>query len=813
MRGKTFGLGMLVLGASLLLTSEFTPVLAQGATGIEEIIVTARRREESLQTVPVAVTAFSGEDLRGGTLSDISSIANLTPGYNTLGGPGDGNFSPTIRGHFQTDPTAAGDPAVPVIIDEVYYGFSHGQLANSFDIQSVQVLKGPQGTTFGRNTTGGLLVVSTNRPVLGEFEGLGNVKLGNEGRNDYNLMLNLPLIDDELAFRGVIVSKNRNGFFRSTVTGQEQKDEELKSVRGSLLWEPTDATKITVVGDYLQTRNGAIPFLFNRAIGPTLTIAAGLEDLLVGGDGSDTSRATCSLMTVQELFDDRETCLGANTASEIDTWGVVGIFEHDFSDTLGAKFITSYRDAELNAHYDTDASNITGVDPNLIDGGTQYQAEFQVFGDNDVVGLPVSWLGGAFFFTQDATSNSDNYTLPVFGSPYQPSRRVVGEDNQSVAGYFQMDVEVAENTRLTAGTRYTRDTKEQSSFFIEGLFASEAIADAFAAGSRAGRRSVPGFTVNYNPAFPGAVSTGAFSLCRFDDAILDDPSDPNNCTVTRQDKYDAFTWTFGADREFLTGDEDNDLFAYVRYARGFKAGRQNVRGAGAELAFTDVDPEIVDNYEFGLKGDWMGGVLRTNLSGFYQEYTDIQLQVIALVGGVAGSIQENAGSATYWGGELEVEAVPFENFWIRATGAYINQEWDEFFDFSGPGGTLRDRRDEKFVNTPEWTASISAQYTHPVDYGDYSVRVDYSWRDMVFHDADKGDLDIFQQEAFALVNARAALQMSDPNLELALFCQNCANKAYVNSTSDLLIIGHATGNPGQPRTWGAEITWRFGGGS
>lgn len=799
---------------------------------IEEVTVTSRRREESLQAVPISVTAFSPEDIQSATMTDIGQLAELTPGFNTLSAPGDTQFVPNIRGHVQGEVSAASDPAVGVYVDEVYYAYTTGSLANTFDVERVEVLKGPQGTLFGRNSTGGAISITTKRPNHDGISGVLQTKIGSDGRRDLNGMINLPLVEDKLSARFVMINKEQDGFFTSPLTGAEFRGEDQTSFRGSILWDISEDTSLTLIVDESESETGGA-FYF---LAPTALSAPGagnfvnsvglLEDATRGlGPDADGYSPTLAQVnrSIDDIFDDGTILTGSTTGAAAESEGIQLIGETSVGG-IDFKAITAYREAFNRAFFDLDGSEVGSFSTRIDDGGDQFTVELQASSSNELFGNNLDWVGGIFYLDQSGFSETIGILFPHFDTDAsdglnRPFLRSVDEENESKAAYFQFDYEFIEDTRFTAGIRYTKDDKKQIGENFSGLFATEA--DAAATGGLVTSGwSYTNFAVDYSDGlsnlgavFPSAAS-GEFSTCRYDSAVLDAP---DVCRATIEDSFSEISWTLGLDHQFVE-DDDRSIYGFYRFSRGYRSGGHNLRGSNA-AGLEPFEPEFVDVHEIGIKADWLNKRLRTNVNFFYEKYSDIQLTVIDGIPPVSRT--ENAAEATFIGGELEVIALATDNLKLSTTMAWLDQEFDEFTESVNtggacstptgvllPGGQLCDRSSEAFLDSPELTATFSAEYMMPLSVGNLVLRGDYIWRDDTTL-LPTNPIPDNQQDAFGLINLRASLKLMDDLVDLSLYCRNCADEAYWSNVQSLGVGIEGVGAPGVPRHYGLEATWRF----
>lgn len=836
------------------------PVKAQG---IEEIVVTARKREESLQTVPVAVTAFSSEELTGQISRDLADLSNLIPNFT-----GTGN----IRGLQDNIGLVTGDAAVGLYLDGAYLARSENRSVPIVAIERTEVLRGPQGTLFGRNTTGGAINIITKKPH-GEFAGSAEFLVGNFGRNDYTVDLNLPLMGDELAARLTYESRNRSGVENNLTTGQEVGQDDRNAFFGSVLWNPSDDLEVIVRGDWRTINNGNTRHNLTGFTGVTeivggpnpgsanlskaiLDLSDGTSDAIFGpgavcpgtggfcflGLGSSPGLILIDYLGGSPTPDDfivdfykdgkfGELHGNENEFLKREEWGVNFTATYDIDGNMGTKFIASYRDMNSENNQDIDGLPVTILQADLVEAQTQFQAEWQIYGTNEIFGFNTEWIGGAYYFKEHGDDDSFSNALVGF-NPFNP-RFITGEaNNNSVAGFGSLDIDLMEDVTLNMGGRYTRDMKQLISRNSIGAFPSAAAAgglasavsvftDAGEVGSFAFQTDKTQFRDDLGFEATGGNKEGIWTICAVNNSsdVLDTPG---VCEATFRDKFDAFTWNFGLDWQAIDT-ADSSLLGYFNYSRGYRSGGQNLRDVFGDNAFL---PEYVRSYEVGIKSDWFGGNLRVNLAAFDLDYQNIQVTTIVNTAGGLSQLTGNAATATIRGFEGEVTAVPLPDtisgLTLRGTVGYQDAAYDDFPDrqpaidglpfhpVNNPL-VLIDRTDEPFTSTPEWNYSLSGIYNHSLDIGDLTLRADWSWNDVIHRSNTSRDVNLTSGKAYGLLNARAALQLLDPNLELALWCKNCTDKLYKSGAISFVNnLGPILSTRGELRTFGGEITWRFG---
>jgi iron complex outermembrane receptor protein len=419
---------------------------------LEEILVTAQRRDQSLQDVPVTVTAFDEEKIRNARLQQVNDIAMRTPGLSFDAFPAS---QPRlfIRGIGSADRGAAGDPSTAVFLDEVYLGRPAAIAFDVFDVKRVEVLKGPQGTLYGRNVVGGAINVITAAPELGRFDASAEATYGNYDRMDAAAFINIPVATDVAAFRASGAWRQHDGYTENTFTGGELDDQDTRSIRLQTLLRPSDTLKIRLGFD--GTRD--------RANGPGQhVVALDTEDPLSGFWSVDPERDYSASET--------------DGHQNRDTWGLRGEVSLDLS-FASLNYLVSYRDLEYDASYDLDGGNPT-TNVISISGGNVEESE--LFSHELRLMSPqsssVSWVVGLYQYKAD-TLRRDILELAI-GGPTGTEVFLQDAELDSVAAYADVTVPVTDRLNIVGGIRYTEDKKdfriattESNSFFrVDGPF-------------------------------------------------------------------------------------------------------------------------------------------------------------------------------------------------------------------------------------------------------------------------------------------------------------------------------------------------------
>ena len=739
---------------------------------IEEIVVTAQKREENLQDTPIAITVFTEESLEGRMINDISKLADFTPNviFDTttpISGLSNG-AAVFIRGVGQLDFGLTTDPGVGTYIDGVYSSRAVGGVLDVVDIERIEILRGSQGTLFGRNTIGGAINITTKRPAE-TFGGMLEATFGEFERTDFKGSVDIPVTEKFLT-KFAFSSKNRNGFVDRITVGDRLGDEDRQSARGSFLLQATDDIELYATVDYTSIDEqsagsvmvgitefpGAPPLLapsstwaYNQVFVPSNpgALPYTAQEFLL--DGNDRTLATGPTGTDLES-------VGATLTF---TWSLPW-FEF--------KSISSYRDTEGEFYRDPDNSSIQITEtsnPNY--NHEQFSQELQITGA--LFNERLQYVLGAYYFEEDGT---DDVFVPIYGALPTPAgllalplfiNNYVLVDNNSKAVFGQGTFDLTEQIAVTFGLRYTEDEKS----FGYRQYISPDPGGAIAVLALLG----PPVTV---PGPAGAI------------VLWDEVSD----------EFTELNFRAGIEYQF----NDNTLL-YFTYADGYKSGGFNFRYVVPRADPLAFDPETLESYEAGVKWQGLDDRLRINAAGFVSEYGDVQIQLFETGG---GPLTQNAGVADIIGVEVEVTAVPHERLLLNAGFGYIDAEYDEL-NLPTTNVAQAINLDTKLPNTPEMTVNISAEYTHPLAWGSLVVRGDYRYTDDLYNDAQNSPF--LYQDGYHTFNA--SLTFSSGNWDFSVFGTNLTDKRFITSGDSNFGLGFHEANYNRPREFGGLIRYRF----
>jgi len=751
------------------------PRAASAAEGqaLAEVVVSARRREETVQDVPVAVTAFDAAALEARNVHDISQVAEFTPNLqfdNTAPVSGSSIASTVfIRGVGQTDFTLNSDPGVGIYIDGVYVARSVGGLLDLVDVERVEVLRGPQGTLFGKNTIGGAINITTRKPSAdpgGHLEFRG----GNFSRTDIRLRFDAPLSEDlRTSFAGTYL--NRDGYQERLLGGDDLGDVDRFVGRARALYEPNERLSVDLSFDYTHGREEStaqsILFVEPNTGAPFIPAANGD----IPGTAS-TLDPTLAGRFPNARFDDRwitddpfETFQTGPSRSNFDIYGVSATIVYDF-ELFQVKSISAYRKVDSEFARDADGSPFLVVHTEDEYDQEQVSQELQLLGTS--LDERLQWLAGFYFLQEDGTNLN---LVPTSIGALNSGGEV---DNTTWALFGQASYEVTDALSATLGLRYTEETK----------------------------RFNPGFPPP-QPQFFGSNANGlALGLPPALPLVLagENEADTDNVDVTASIQY---AWT-------------QDLMTYASFSTGFKSGGFSQRIGPSPASPLDAppsfDPEEVAVYELGFKWQGLSNRARVNAAVFFSDYDDIQ--ITPLFEGI-GPVTRNAGEAEIWGAELEWLYLPVTGLELSGGVGWLETEYTELSPEAQVNlnldGTPVLTEDTELANSPEWSVNASASYEWPLaGYGVITARLDWSYTSELFNDV--LNTPELTRDELHLVGARLAYETRDGNWTLSLSGRNLTDETYLTSGNAERFagnIGYTQGVFARPREWWVSLRRRF----
>ncbi len=769
--------------SAIALSSTFAPApaIAQDEAADDVIVVTsARRRDESLQDVPIAVSQMSGDQLDAIGAADLTVLQDVMPNVTLEATRATNNtVAAFIRGVGQQDPVAGFEGGVGIYLDDVYLNRPQAAVLDIYDVERIEVLRGPQGTLYGRNTIGGAVKYVTRR-LSDDPSATVRVTGGNHGHLDAIGIFSLPVLSDsgigDLKIGGGIAWLTRNGYGDNiNLSGLENYNKDVLAGRASIEWDPAERLSIRFAGDW--TVDNSDPKQGHRLLA---------FDSPAGG-----------AVEFPVLADEFDTRSGLNFPEQkVEARGIANIVEFEVADGLTFKNILSYRDDYSTVPIDFDSLPIRDLDVPGIYDNHQFTEEFQINYQGD-------WLAGILGFYMlraDAKTHFDAQlsTLTVFTSAN------VGTDTWSVFGDVTFDI--SDTVELAVGGRYTQD--DRSMFLLRQVY-----------------------TAGFSPFFAGPPRAPLVTQTNIDvDASFEDFSPRASLAWKPTDEYNVY---FSYAQGFKGGSFDPRCVAVTA---------PNIDGDGVpgaldiddQRAFCLFEPEDIDTFELGLKSQWHDGRFTSNLAVFLSDYKDVQIPgsigVDTNGDGVADTfagITTNAAAATLWGVEWEGNLGLARDFLTGGDGlnfqfslGYIDAEFDEYLGRGSPPPDVTDQA--RFQNTPEITSYSRLSYDRPVGLfgadGALDLYTSVSYRSKTHQFNFETPLD---QPGYALLNAGFSWTTDDGHISVGLHGTNLTDKRYVTAGYDFVTILPAFANTplgasgiqtvffGDPRRFFGTVQVRF----
>lgn len=749
--------GFLTL-ASVLAGFGVNPALAQEAAPAAssdvaegEIIVTARRREERLVDVPIAVTSFSGAQLERSGAADITDLAQTVPNVTLEPSRGtNSTLSAFIRGVGQQDPVSGFEQGVGIYLDDVYLNRPQAAVLDIYDVERIEVLRGPQGTLYGRNTIGGAVKYVT-KALPDEFALKARATYGTYNQLDGVITASAP-INDIVRVGGSVARLTRDGFGDNITTGKENYDKDIWAARGTLEMGGSGApVLIRVTGDY--TRDRSNPRGGHRLIAGSAPGSEILPDVFDSAGAIDDPK------------------------QDIEAWGLAMNIKVDLTDALTFKSISAWRKDHSATPIDFDASPTVDLDVPAFYDNEQLSQEFQLAYDKG----PLQALVGFYWLDASADTYFDSRTYTTLPAllPMLTGHTEADVDTKTWAVFGDVTYNFTDQLSLSVGGRYTWDKREadivKQTYFRGG-------------GARFGN---PGILYSTDTNFSGSAVYKKFTPRA---SLSFKPSRDHNI-------YASYSQGFKGG-------------GFDPRGVGKNAPTSNANGipSDAEVAdYLSFKPETVNSYEVGYKGNLLGGALYVAAAAFRMDYKDIQIpgSVACTVSGVPTfcGVVSNAGKARLQGLELETTAqlardlmASGDKLSLSGSMGYIDAKFRKYETLIA-GQTVDVAKYRYIQNTPKWTASGTLSYDVPVGEGDVMFATTVSYRSKV-HQFEFPN-PYLDQKGYALWDASLVYSAPGGRWTLGVYGKNILDKEYITSgysylKQDLVtgaIIPDANGNP------------------
>lgn len=698
-----------------------TAQAGRAAILVEEIQVygTKKNRAEQLQDVPVAISAFNEGALDARQMTTIEDLSFASPNVSLdqVGTtPGVQNFS--IRGLGTNSSIPSVDPTVGLFMDGVYLGITAGVVVDTFDLESVEVLRGPQGLLFGRNVTGGAVLLRSKRPT-GEFGAKAKISYESGPQYTASAAVEGALAEGKLAGKLAVYYKDDDGYFDNLVTpDRDVGKQETLMLRPSFVFTPSDSLELTVIYEHGDLDgDGAAG---QRALSPNPSIVS---------DNIDTANNEIGFVDIKwdQLTFETNWDIGPGTLTNI----------------------FGYRQVEQNALSDVDASPLLLFHGDIIIDQDQISNELRYSADlTDQLNV----TAGLYYFDQDVLYRENRFL--AFGT-------IVGglggdQAHKNYGAFLSADYRITDQFTLTAGARYTEEKK--------------------------------------------TANVTRFGLC--DVTTL----------VCAPDFSDSEKWTNVTPKIGVQWDASDDAMVYAHWTKGFRSGGYNFRTTVPQILDAGpTDEEKQDSFEVGFKSSWMDRRFVLNGAAFYNDLKDLQRE-LNIANPIVGVVQgiRNTADATIKGFELDMVALPINQFAINASVGYLDGDYDDVrFDLTGDGVIDATDLNLRIARLPEWTYTVGGTFDQELgEFALLSLRGEYSHRSStVFTDNNVGTI-----PSFDVFNASLSLISFDEQWTLTFYGKNLSDEAIVQQNTPLPFAQFGAPRLStiqEGRRWGLELKFQY----
>ncbi len=728
-------------GLAMLLASTAMAQQTVATDTVEEIVVTAQKRSENLQDVPIAITALTAETLKNQRVGNLLGLSGLAPGLQIKTDDNAANPRIFIRGVGVNDFNPASASAVGIYVDGVYVSSPLAQLASFYDLQQVEVLRGPQGTLYGRNTTGGAINVTTKKPS-DTLEADAALEYGRFNSVDLQGGIGGPIVPGKLDVRVSGLYTRNDGYTLNRLTGNYGNNTDRWGLRGALRWTPASNVTDDLSVSVGQSHGGSI-LAYNRSLIPQTAAATGPDGLC--GPAFYTSGQCTNVLgyanTSKNLYEGDYSFEGKDI---VKLWGVTNTLTWDLG-PVSLVSVTGYQHADRNDQEETDANPLAIITASYLARQNTTSQEFRLQSNGKD---RLRYVLGAYFAYDDLVNNSQYDILRALRDPTpenpsgaDPANSIalfgwpLTQKTHSYAVFGQADYDISDRLTLTLGLRYAIDDKTFHYF------------------SNAENGAIPIFTFDQSKSFKSA--TGRLGL-----------------------QYKA----------------SDDVLLYASYNRGAKSGGF-FSGQTTEPA--DLGPyrdEKVNAYEIGAKTELFDRHLRANFSAFYYDYKDLQVYTAIQRGELTVQLFTNASAARIYGGEAELQATPLKGLDLSLGLSLLSATYQNFVseaaDYSG--NTL--------PSAPKVSLNGTARYEFDLAFGSLVTQLDFTHRSKIFFDT--ANTDRLSDPSRTYVNGQIGLKLAQGHYEIGIWGRNIFNVTNIVDITPIPGLGFDVFSVGTPRTYG-----------
>ena len=715
--------------------------------GIRPIIVTAQRREESLQDVPLAISALDAQRITESGFDDVEDLSSAVPNLNISALWGTSSPKVFMRGIGNNNFNQTAESKVAIYLDQVYLSAPSGQLFQMYDLERIEVLRGPQGTLYGKNATGGAISVYSKLP--GDYlEGYVRAGYGNYDAFETEGAVTVPM-GDTLSMRVAGTYQKRDGYVTDLGTGTKVNNIDQWAARGILRWQPSSDVDIRLNvhgGGSDTTHNNSV----HRGIFDPAQLALGNTvklpgNAIVAGQGVD-------------IFGYRDpnpdpyvNTYEGPTFAKIDLFGVSLVGDFTFGDGYTVTSVTGYETSQRHVLQEGNGAPSTIFTINW--GPSDFESISQELRLSSPSDDAFSWvIGGFLFHERGEVHNFYNLADASFAlGGLEAFDQYYVQSTDTFAAFAQAELEITDRLNLTVGGRINHEKRDldHSSF---------------------------GTDRNGNNLLPGPL---------FD--------------INLQE-----SWTEWSGRAALSYDFTDDVMGFVSINRGFTSGGFNTGAFNDPVGALKIyDPEIVISYEAGLRTSLANNRVQFNVTSFLYDYSDLQVFTFT-----AGGLQfiENASDASIKGLEFELQALVTDNFEIGGSLGLLDSEYKNFSRTNA--GVTEDLSGNRLIGAPNTQFNLYGRYTIPTSIGDFVLRGDFTYTGNRYYD-ERELVELSSEGATVNLDARLAWTSKDEAIEVALWAKNLTDEVNIIDVVEVGLFGYQNVWYNTPRTYGLSVGYRF----
>jgi outer membrane receptor protein involved in Fe transport len=843
-----------IVALSLALSSSMS--FAQEAEDegrLETITVTAQKRAQNLQEVPVSVTAFTGDEMAEAVIKDMYDLQTNVPGLGAFQSQSATNSSFSIRGVGTSSQNFGLESSVGLYVDGVYRARQNSMINNLVDVAAVEVLRGPQGTLFGKNTPSGAILVSTAKPSHDGGDGFVEATVGNYGLVNLSGAMSFSAIEDVLAFRATAFSSSRDGTISDVNLGEDTlNDRNRWGARLQALYTPNDDVSLRIVADYSD--------IDEICCGAPVQLSNFQALDVPGKFGSDAALPSLggTVFAGGDAFYDREVALSFLPVSTMTDRGLSAELNWDLDDNYTLVSISAYRNFESFDNLDTDFTDADLFGTSNLSEQKSYSQELRL----DYTGDKVNYILGAYYFTQELDLEYSLYTDTFFNPFFMSSLggaldplfagldgisaltggfiapsveaapagtgfdHVAAQEHESYALFAQFDYQFTDELTLTAGIRYTDESKDLATEFSENLPGGEVFPTFFssttelaigagAAGAALGNIAAA-LTTGQAPTAADLEAIRPFQTLGWGFNALG-PTTGARPNIVETLADDQITGTLK-----LSWQPNRDTLVYGSFGTGYKSGGTNTDRIANGFAPL-FDAETSESIEVGIKKDIRDYDLRINAAAHYTTVKDFQANTFT---GNGFNLQ-NAGDYEISGFEVEATWVPMDDLEVNFAWAFVDAQYKTFeggncwvayswhTGIDDPGrqnatDQFCDRSGDRPGGEPEHYAVISVKKDFELADGIYSyIQGDFSHTSEIILDGSNDPYAI--QDAYNIVNLRLFMNFEDMDMDVVVWARNLLDEEYINRTNfnAPLQTGKLNAYMAEPTTFGVTVKKRF----